>query len=160
MFLSGCTSRHEDHGATHLPPVRAKALGPGWVRRRPASTKPSDEQEAERPNDRGGANRESSDEENLRARDWRNPGGDGHKTAQAAKEEKEEGDQGMNIDEKINRRAAAKVGRIDLRTGRPDAAYPKAEGHRAVPMVYVGEFSTALGLKPTRTAFGNEVVEI
>lgn len=47
-----------------------------------------------------------------------------------------------------------KVGRIDKRTARPDSAYPREQQR------YTEEFSRALGLKPTPTMFGNEVVKI
>jgi hypothetical protein len=50
-----------------------------------------------------------------------------------------------------------KVGRIDKRTARPDSAYPREQSDA---QRYTEEFSRALGLKPTPTMFGNEVVKI
>lgn len=65
----------------------------------------------------------------------------------------------MNIDEKINRRAAKVANPVDKITGRPDNAYP-LPGFDNYPMEYVELFSQALGLKPTPTAFGKVVVKV
>ena len=59
----------------------------------------------------------------------------------------------MNADARINQRAALRSSRIDPRTCRPDAAYPKYG--QVVPTVeYVRQFGEALGLKPAPTQFG------
>lgn len=56
----------------------------------------------------------------------------------------------------MNKQPAKPAG-INSYTGRPNSAYPKQETQAKV---YVALFSRALGLKPTPTQFGQNVVKV